>query len=77
MKKLKNFGIGSQVHYIPINNQPYYRKLGYKPLRNATKYYTETLSLPLHTLLSKRDIDFISSKLISILSKSSKTKKVK
>lgn len=38
-----------QVHYIPINSQPYYKKLGYDPkdTPNAMKYYKECISLPI------------------------------
>ncbi|MDD3467388.1 MAG: UDP-4-amino-4,6-dideoxy-N-acetyl-beta-L-altrosamine transaminase [Campylobacterales bacterium] len=38
-----------QVHYIPINSQPYYKKLGYDPkdTPNAMKYYDECISLPI------------------------------
>jgi UDP-4-amino-4,6-dideoxy-N-acetyl-beta-L-altrosamine transaminase len=49
MKKLKEYGIGSQVHYIPVPSQPYYRQMGFKPedYPNAQKYYQEALTIPL------------------------------
>jgi perosamine synthetase len=49
MRELKSRGIGSQVHYIPVPAQPYYRRLGFKPedYPNAQKYYQEALSIPL------------------------------
>jgi len=49
MQKLKVHGIGSQVHYIPVPAQPYYRSLGFIPeaYPNAQKYYDEALSIPL------------------------------
>lgn len=49
MQELKARGIGSQVHYIPVPAQPYYRKLGYSPEEypHAYQYYHEALSIPL------------------------------
>ena len=49
MRELKARGIGSQVHYIPVPNQPHYRRLGFKPedYPNAQKFYQEALSIPL------------------------------
>ncbi|QDP72360.1 UDP-4-amino-4,6-dideoxy-N-acetyl-beta-L-altrosamine transaminase [Legionella israelensis] len=42
-------GIGTNVHYIPVNTQPYYKKFGYivENLLEAEKYYMEALSLPM------------------------------
>lgn len=49
MQALREKNIGSQVHYIPVPAQPYYRKLGYRPENypNAQAYYHEALSIPL------------------------------
>jgi len=49
MQTLREKNIGSQVHYIPVPAQPYYRKLGSRPENypNAQAYYREALSIPL------------------------------
>jgi UDP-4-amino-4,6-dideoxy-N-acetyl-beta-L-altrosamine transaminase len=49
MKELRKRDIGSQVHYIPVPAQPFYRRLGFKPedYPNANQYYQEALSIPL------------------------------
>jgi len=49
MQNLKESGIGSQVHYIPIPMHPYYSRLGYNlsDYKNSIKYYTEALTIPL------------------------------
>lgn len=49
IQELNSRGIGSQVHYIPVPAQPYYRNFGHsiKDYPNAEKYYQETLSIPL------------------------------
>jgi perosamine synthetase len=61
MNKLREKGIGTQVHYIPVHLQPYYKKMGYKkgdyPV--AEQYYKLCLSLPLFPGLSKKDIGLI------------------
>ena len=57
MKRLSDKGIGSQVHYIPINSQPYYKKrYGYRKLFGADTYYKNTLSLPLHNNMEEGDV---------------------
>lgn len=56
---LKADGIYSQIHYIPVTQQPFYRKLMKSKKQscpNAEKYYSETLSLPLYPDLSDEDI---------------------
>lgn len=48
MRALAADGIGTQVHYIPINSQPYYRELGYRPAEpEAARYFARALSLPM------------------------------
>jgi perosamine synthetase len=54
MTQLRARGIGTQVHYIPVNRQPLYRKLGMAgdPAPEADRYYSEALSIPLYFGLS-------------------------
>ena len=49
IRKLKDNGIGSQVHYIPVPMQPYYRNLGFRPedFMHSINYYRDALSIPL------------------------------
>ncbi len=58
---LKKEGLFLQVHYIPVHTQPYYKKLGFKfgDFPNAENYYQQTISLPMHAQLKKRDIEHI------------------
>ncbi|MCV2401488.1 UDP-4-amino-4,6-dideoxy-N-acetyl-beta-L-altrosamine transaminase [Marinomonas sp. C2222] len=53
---LRNAGIGTQIHYIPVHNQPYYQQFGFKlgdyPV--AEDYYQRTLSLPMFVGLTKQ-----------------------
>jgi len=58
MAALRAEGIGTQVHYIPVHRQPYYRApspdLG---LPGAESYYARTLSLPLFYEMTIGDVD--------------------
>jgi UDP-4-amino-4,6-dideoxy-L-N-acetyl-beta-L-altrosamine transaminase len=51
--KLKEMKIGVQVHYIPINKQPYYRQLGYgnEVTPCMDHYYTRAVSIPMFPAL--------------------------
>jgi UDP-4-amino-4,6-dideoxy-N-acetyl-beta-L-altrosamine transaminase len=48
--RLRDNGIGVNLHYIPIYRQPYYAKMGYKSsdYPEAEKYYSEAISLPIY-----------------------------
>lgn len=65
MQEFREKGIGTQVHYIPVPAQPFYKETyGYKdgdyPI--AEKYYEQELSLPLYPGMSDDDVDYIISK---------------
>ncbi|MBW8308973.1 MAG: UDP-4-amino-4,6-dideoxy-N-acetyl-beta-L-altrosamine transaminase [Candidatus Paracaedibacteraceae bacterium] len=60
MKQLKDKGIGTQVHYIPLYHQPYYKNLyGMITLPGAEAYYTSCLSLPLYASLTQKQQDAV------------------
>ncbi len=57
MAELKSSGIGTQVHYIPVHRQPYYRdRAPGLVLRGAEDYYRRALSLPLFVGMTPADI---------------------
>lgn len=59
MEELLRNGIGTQVHYIPVPLQPYYKKnFGFKngDFPKAEKYYESSLSLPLYPALTNTDV---------------------
>jgi UDP-4-amino-4,6-dideoxy-N-acetyl-beta-L-altrosamine transaminase len=60
MSELREQGIGSQVLYIPVYLQPWYRETyGYAEgkCQNAEEYYTKALSLPMYAGMTDEDID--------------------
>ena len=57
--RLREAGIGVNVHYMPIPAQPYYRNLGQDPADypGAQAYYRQAISLPLFPSLSLAEQD--------------------
>jgi dTDP-4-amino-4,6-dideoxygalactose transaminase len=57
MERLRARGVGTQVHYIPVHRQPYYRaRYGEISLPGAERFYRETLSLPLYPTMTDADV---------------------
>lgn len=59
--KLREKGIGVQVHYIPINKQPYYRGLGYgdEHTPNMDEYYSRCFSIPMYPALTDEEQGYV------------------
>lgn len=60
MKQFRNKGIITQVHYIPVYRQPYYRKtfgnqIGKFP--GSEKYYQQCLTIPIYPSMTTSDIN--------------------
>ena len=54
-------GVPTNVHYKPLPMMTAYKALGWdiKDFPNAYDYYHNLITLPLHTLLSDEDVEFI------------------
>ena len=67
--KLREIGIGIQLHYMPINKQPYYKSLGYgdevTPVMD--RYYDECFSLPMFPKLSDEEQEYTIKTLLEVL----------
>lgn len=58
MHRLRAKGVGTQVHYLPVHRQPYYRRrYGDLVLPGGDAYYESCLSLPMFPALAESDID--------------------
>ncbi|WP_412067538.1 UDP-4-amino-4,6-dideoxy-N-acetyl-beta-L-altrosamine transaminase [Rubrivirga sp. IMCC43871] len=59
--RLRELGLGVQVHYIPVHYHPAYQRLGHRrgdhPVAEA--HYRECLSLPLYPALSDDDVESV------------------
>jgi len=68
MAYLKNKGIGVNFHYPAVYSHTFYRENGYLPaqagkkikLENEEEYENSCVTLPCHTLLTKKDVKYIS-----------------
>jgi dTDP-4-amino-4,6-dideoxygalactose transaminase len=60
MKRLSQAGIGTQVHYLPLHMQSYYRdRYGEISLPGAEAFYQQTLSLPLFPDMKEEEVDYV------------------
>ncbi len=72
MRCLQDHRIGSQVHYIPVHRQPYYRRrYGALSLPGAEAYYARTLSLPLYVGMTAADVDRVVDRLADCIARPS------
>lgn len=68
MRRLHAAGIGSQVHYLPLHHQPYYRhRYGPLSLPGADTYYRRCLSLPLSAGMTGEDVARVSKLLTDLV----------
>jgi len=60
MNALREQSVGTQVHYLPVHRQPYYRqRYGDLHLPGADAYYESVLSLPLFVDMLDTDVDYV------------------
>jgi dTDP-4-amino-4,6-dideoxygalactose transaminase len=70
---LREAGIVTQLHYIPIPLHGLYRRLGYgdaamAALPNARSYYEQALSLPIFPAMTDADVDRVAGEIRRLLS---------
>ncbi len=61
IEKMALSGVATNVHYKPLPMMTAYRALGWdiKDFPNTYAYYENLFTLPLHTLLTDEDVDFV------------------
>ncbi|WP_457601065.1 UDP-4-amino-4,6-dideoxy-N-acetyl-beta-L-altrosamine transaminase [Hydrogenivirga sp.] len=61
LKRLKERGVGTQVHYIPVYRHPLYEKLGYEKglCPKAEKFYKRVFTLPIYPKMSEKEQNFV------------------
>lgn len=68
MTRLREQGVGTQVHFIPVHGQPYYQnRYGYLVLPGAQAYHDRALALPLFPYMTAEDPGRVVSALTTIL----------
>ena len=68
MLNLRQLGIGTQVHYIPVHRQPYYKNANLLNLPGAETYYKKCLSLPLFPGMDDTDVERVCKGIQSLFS---------
>jgi dTDP-4-amino-4,6-dideoxygalactose transaminase len=67
--KMREKNIGLQLHYIPINKQPFYKNLGFgeedTPIMDD--YYKKAISLPIYPNLSVEEQEWIIKNIVEII----------
>lgn len=66
IQELAGMGISTNVHYIPIPMFTYYKEIGYdiKDYPNAYAQYANEITLPLYSILSASDCEYVAENLI-------------
>jgi dTDP-4-amino-4,6-dideoxygalactose transaminase len=68
VERLRERGVGTQVHYIPVHRQPYYRaRYGELDLPGAEAWYARCLSLPLYPGMADEDVGRVAAALKAVL----------
>lgn len=71
MNALRAENVGSQVHYLPVHRQPYYRdRYGERSLPGADAYYARCLSIPLYPSMQDSDVEYVARMLGKLCGKS-------
>jgi perosamine synthetase len=69
MGELRQRGVITQVHYIPVSMQPFYQRLGFvnADYPQSTAYFVQALSLPLYVDLTDEQQDSVIALLLELL----------
>ncbi len=59
--RLAERGVATNVHYKPLPMMTAYKEMGWdiKDFPNAYRYYENLITLPLHTMLSDEDVEYV------------------
>jgi UDP-4-amino-4,6-dideoxy-N-acetyl-beta-L-altrosamine transaminase len=70
MNQLKSLAIGTQVHYIPVPDLPFYQQraenIGPVTCPNSQRFYDQELSVPMFPALTRDDIQFVTRSISSL-----------
>lgn len=75
MLELKEKGIQTQVHYIPVHLQPYYREnfgTSWGDCPRSEEYYKKCLSIPLYPTMTEFDVKKVIDEILLIINTSRK-----
>ena len=66
--ELRKNNINTQVHYIPVHMQPFYKKMGWKKgdFPVVESYYNRCLSLPMYPSLTDEEQEYVIEKTLQV-----------
>ncbi len=69
IERLKEAGIATSVHFIPVPQHPYYRQRGYRlaDYPETAKTYEATISLPFYPSLRRDEAQYVAETLLSLI----------
>lgn len=70
MNALRERGIGTQVHYIPLHRQPYHAARdvgGHDQFVNTEAYYQKCLSLPLFPGMTDEEVEYVATQVMELV----------
>ncbi|MDK2808705.1 MAG: perosamine synthetase [Clostridiales bacterium] len=67
--KLREDGIGVNVHYIPVYQHPYYQGNGYQNIHlpAAEKIYSQMISIPMYPKMTRHEQDYVIERIMTHL----------
>jgi dTDP-4-amino-4,6-dideoxygalactose transaminase len=71
IEELKEMGVGTSVHFIPVPMQPYYKRLGYnvEDYPNALKAFNGAISLPLYPRMTVEEVQYAANAVVELAKK--------
>lgn len=72
IEELKQKGIGTSVHFIPLHRHPFYREIfGYSTegFPNAEWLYERSISLPIYPGMTDEDVDYVIGNILDLCKK--------
>ncbi|MGW5891930.1 DegT/DnrJ/EryC1/StrS family aminotransferase [Priestia megaterium] len=69
ISKMAEMGISTNVHYKPLPLHSAYKELGFniKDFPNAYDMYKNEITLPLNTLMTNEEVDYVADALVSVI----------
>lgn len=69
IERLKEAGIGTSVHFIPVPHHPHYRRLGYRPddYPHCREAYEGAVSLPLYPSMTAEQTEYAAGTVAELL----------
>jgi UDP-4-amino-4,6-dideoxy-N-acetyl-beta-L-altrosamine transaminase len=67
MEELHSNGIGTQVHYIPVNTLTYYKGITTDKTPISYSYYEQCLSIPLYPKMGDSDVEHVIESIINLV----------